>query len=32
MLTGYATSPILSGIHFRGVYNIEEKAGRLRLG
>ena len=32
LLTGYATSPILSGIPFRGVYNIEEKAGRLRLG
>jgi hypothetical protein len=32
MLTGYATSPILSGIHFRATYNIEEKAGRLRLG
>jgi hypothetical protein len=31
MLTGYTTSPILSGIRFRGIYNVEEKAGRLSL-
>jgi hypothetical protein len=31
MLTGYATSPVLGGLRFRGVYNVEEKAGQLRL-
>lgn len=32
VISGFATSPALSGIRFTGAYNIEDKVGQLNFG